>query len=550
MAQATETRETITAANETFMSHKSANKSYDVILIGSGIGGLACASLLAQRENKRVLVLERHFKIGGFTQTFKRKGKFEWDVGVHYIGKMHPGSNMRDLFDFITQGKVKWQNMPQTYDRFVYPDFTFDAQMGKERLQQDLITRFPQEAKAIQQYFMDIESAMGWFNRYVTVKLMTGMGMVSNLVNRYGAKLALQTTKEYLDTHFRDPQLKAVLVSQWGTYGLPPSQSAFVIHALIADHYFEGGYYPVGGSKVIADSIIPIIERAGGQALVNHTVTKILVQGGRAIGVRVQAKKGKQITEKEFYANAIVSDVGAWITYNELLEEQPFPFRDSLDTLPIGVANVALYVGFKDTPRHLGVQGENYWFFSSYDHDASYDSRNELLDGLVSSCFLSFPSLKNPKAETHTAEIIAFVDSEPFRRWIDQPWFRRDEDYGQLKASISAALIDFTDQRLPGFKELVDYQELSTPLSTVSFTGHRSGAIYGLPATPMRYRLDWLGVRTPLRNLFLAGADASSLGVMGAVNGGVLAASLVSGDPSVYMKIFKEAREYSQRLAK
>jgi all-trans-retinol 13,14-reductase len=80
---------------------------YDAIIIGSGIGGLACASTLAQQQGKRVLVLERHFKVGGFTHTFVRKGKYEWDVGIHYIGDMQKGRESRAIFDYITQGGVQ-----------------------------------------------------------------------------------------------------------------------------------------------------------------------------------------------------------------------------------------------------------------------------------------------------------------------------------------------------------------------------------------------------------------------------------------------------------
>ena len=120
-------------------SGKTMNEKYDVIIIGSGLGALSAASILAQMKNKKILILERHFKIGGFTHTFKRQGKFEWDVGLHYIGEMYNGSMSRSIFDFVTNGKVKWQPMPDVYDRFVYPDFTFDVTKGKHNFKKSLI---------------------------------------------------------------------------------------------------------------------------------------------------------------------------------------------------------------------------------------------------------------------------------------------------------------------------------------------------------------------------------------------------------------------------
>ena len=63
------------------------NTNVDVIIVGSGISGLCCGAMLSM-EGKKVLILEKHFKLGGYTHTFKRKG-FEWDVGIHYIAQFY-----------------------------------------------------------------------------------------------------------------------------------------------------------------------------------------------------------------------------------------------------------------------------------------------------------------------------------------------------------------------------------------------------------------------------------------------------------------------------
>src|SRR5690348_10865411 len=89
---------------------------YDTIVIGSGAGGLAAAVLLARYGGQRVLVLERHYVAGGFTQTFRRPG-FDWDVGLHYIGLRDEGEQTRRLFDGLTGGGVQWSDLPEVYDR-------------------------------------------------------------------------------------------------------------------------------------------------------------------------------------------------------------------------------------------------------------------------------------------------------------------------------------------------------------------------------------------------------------------------------------------------
>src|SRR5210317_349002 len=96
-------------------------EKFDTIIIGSGMGGLATAAILA-KEGQKVLVLERHYTPGGFTHVFKRKG-YEWDVGIHYIGEMQRETSLlKKLFDYITNGELKWADMGDIYDRVIIGD--------------------------------------------------------------------------------------------------------------------------------------------------------------------------------------------------------------------------------------------------------------------------------------------------------------------------------------------------------------------------------------------------------------------------------------------
>ena len=122
----------------------------DVLVIGSGMGGLATAALLARLHGKRVVVLERHWRAGGFTHTFRRPGGWTWDVGVHYVGAEvvrtgTPGDAMR----VATGGHVSWTRMPDPFERLVFPGFEFEIHSGRERLLSDLVRAFPAEAGAV-----------------------------------------------------------------------------------------------------------------------------------------------------------------------------------------------------------------------------------------------------------------------------------------------------------------------------------------------------------------------------------------------------------------
>ena len=520
-------------------------RSYDAIVIGSGMGALAFAGIMAKLRKWRVLVLERHFKIGGFTHTFSRPGGWTWDVGVHYIGEMGRGMTGRRLFDFITDGGVDWSPMPDVYDVFVYPGLTVKVPKGRANFERTLVEAFPAEKQAIGEYFRDVKRAANWFTRHIMAMVTPQpLSWIVRAINRYSENVALQTTQQYLEGHIRDPRLRAVLASQWADYGLPPGRSAFVTHAVIVSHYLNGAWYPVGGAGEIAKTASSVIREAGGELLMGHEVTKIILEGGRAVGVEVQPKKRKDEPRQEFRAPIIVSDAGAWNTFTRLLPSQTIPFRAELETLPEGLEAVELFLGLKRDPRELGFQGENYWIFSSFDHDQICAGRNDLLDGRAPMAYLSFPSLKDPQARSHTAEIVAPFTYRTLEAFHEEPWKRRGTDYESAKSRITQALLDLVEQQHPGFRDLIAYAELATPLTFEYFTGAPSGTIYGYPATPARFRKTWFTPKTPIRDLYLTGTDAAMLGVMGAMMGGVATASTLLG-PAGFIEIMRSAKSFS-----
>lgn len=531
--------------NLTNMTVRENRNDYDAIIIGSGIGALTTASLLSQLKNKRVLILEKHWVIGGQTHVFKRK-KFHFDVGVHYIGNMDQKCMPRQIFNFITENNLEWNKMPHIFEKFVYPDFTFEVPAHPKEYKEKLIEQFPKEKDAIEQYFLDVKIASKWMEgNYASsfqvpiLKFFTGI-----IKPKKGKELALSITKDYMDQHFDDPKLKAVLCSQWGDFGLPPSKSAFGMHSLIVTHYFYGGYYPEGGSKNIAKFIVPTIEKKGGNLLVNQDVEEVIIEKNRAIGVKVKEKHGKKFTMKNYYAPVIISSVGFHGTFNHLVKEK-VSFLPELEQLSGGMSAISLYVGLKEDPSKLGVKGENYWISGSYDHDDTYGKRNEIVEGKIDSCYLSFPSLKEQNPEKHTAEIVTFADFEAFEKWKDQPWKRRGEDYEALKDKIAEGLIRCVENQHPGFRDLIEYCELSTPLTMENFTSKLAGRMYGLAHTPQRFASEWVKPQTPFKGLYVTGGDICTTGVVGAMMGGVATASVLDGAFGFGKHLYK-IRQYNK----
>ena len=519
----------------------SQNKHYDIIIIGSGMGALTLASIMAKVNKKKVLMLERHSKIGGYTHSFSRK-RYKWDVGLHYVGAMFEGRLTGKVFDFITNGKLKWQKILEPFEAFVYPDFTFKVFGEEKKYQNDLITMFPNEKRAIESYFKDIKPVTRWYVRYYLCRFLPAFLRIPlEIINKLSQKKALMTTSEYLQRRFKNPRLRCLVTSQWGNYGLPPSKSAFLIHAIVVNHFIEGGYYPEGGSKEIANNIIPIIEQNGGSCLVNHEVSQIIIKNSRAVGVLVNVSKKFHSHTERYYAPVIVSNAGVFNSYTKLIPGSlNIPFIQKCISMNDTSTCVALYVGLKDNISSLGDMCANNWIYDSYEHDKHYRN-NGLLKGNPSSCYLSFVFQKDFKAKPNTAIIIAYVSYSEFKKWKHQSSGNRDTDYYELKDKITIGLINFVDRHYPGFSKMVDHSELATPLTSEHFTDHPEGAMYGLPATPERYRQNWLKVKTPIPGFYITGADISSLGVVPSMMGGFATASHLNG-PFGFFKLVREMR--------
>uniref|UniRef100_K1Q2K9 Putative all-trans-retinol 13,14-reductase n=1 Tax=Magallana gigas TaxID=29159 RepID=K1Q2K9_MAGGI len=276
-----------------FKNHK-VPKNLDVVIIGSGIGGLSVGVLLA-RAGKKVLVLEQHDQAGGCCHTFHDKG-FEFDTGIHYIGKMDPSFENRVLMDQLTGGRVEYPLMDEAYDIVRDPmkgkvsKFPFVS--NKEKIMENLITRFPKEKEGIEKFFKLLKEARHFFTGCVVLKvipkwlakLLVSTGLMNIIFKAYG-KFGKLSLKDVLDSVTDDEELKATLAYIFGDYGVVPSKTPFGLHSVILGHYFSGAHYIRGGPSELAFQMIQVIEEKDGRVLVNAPVSEILMsEKGRAVG--------------------------------------------------------------------------------------------------------------------------------------------------------------------------------------------------------------------------------------------------------------------------
>jgi len=497
---------------------------FDAIVIGSGIGGLACAAALA-RHAKRVLVLEQHYVAGGFTHTFERQG-FTWDVGVHYLGRMGPGQPVRRVLDWLSGGTIEFASMGEVYDVAQYPDaFRFAFRRPAQTLVADLKQAFPASEADIDRWFATLSQARAHAQAPFVLHSVPkpAVPLIAWLKREGLRKWWGRTTAEVLCECISDPRLRAVLATQWGDYGTLPSHSSFGMHATLVDHYLEGGWYPVGGATAFARGLIPVIEAAGGAVRVGADVVRVLIEAGRAVGVELADGSRER-------ARHVVSDAGVHTTLTALL---PPEWRESewgrevLGFEP-SASLMSLYLGLEGDIASAGASTCNHWIFQTWDHEHALwqDPFDQPEPPVI---FVSFPSLKDPHhtGNKHTAEVVTSVSWEPFSGWQNTERGRRPEDYAAYKDLVERRLLERFGRSFPQLAPLIRYHELSTPLSTLHFTRHERGAVYGLETTPRRFLSRALHVKTPVPGLYLAGQDPCSPGVAGAMMGGVLAASAI-----------------------
>jgi all-trans-retinol 13,14-reductase len=505
------------------------DQKFDAIIIGSGLGGLTTAALMA-KSGKKVLILEKHYVPGGFTHTFRR-GRFRWDVGVHYVGQMgQPDALMKKIFDYITEGRLQWQSTGHIYDRVFIEGDHYDFVCGEENQIQQLLLNFPSEETAIRTYFKMVRQAG------VSSKMFFGERTMPHFLSKYIGfllrnkfyKLSDKTTYEVLKGLTENEKLISVLCAQCGNYGLTPQHSSFAIQAIITEHFLEGGNYPCGGASGIAKSILNVIKKNNGTLALKAEVAEVLIKKNKAFGVKL-------INGDELKAPIVISGTGARNTFIKLLPPSanipPHILLDLQKVLP-STSHLCLYIGLNASDQALSLPMYNYWMYDNYNFDEAFNAHLNDPEADPPLAYISFPSAKDPQWQvsnpgTSTIQIIAPASYQWIKKWEGAGWQKRGKEYEAFKEKFKLRMLDKLYRLLPEVKGHVTVCEVSTPLSTKHFSGHPEGEIYGMEHTPARFRLRWLRVHTPVRNFYLTGQDITTVGVGGALFSGVLTASSI-----------------------
>jgi all-trans-retinol 13,14-reductase len=498
-------------------------EQYDVVIIGSGLGGLVSAIILA-KEGYSVCVLEKNNQYGGNLQTFVRD-KTIFDTGIHYIGGLGEGQNLHQYFKYL--GIIDHLNLKKLDENafdiisFENDNTEYPHAQGYENFVHQLEKHFPEEKENISNYCKKLKTICDSFPLY-------------NLKweGRYDNDILALNAKETIDSFTQNEKLKAVLAGSNFLYAGIPGKSPFYVHALIVNSYIQSSWRCINGGSQITKQLLKQLKKHGGEFYKHKEVTHFDVENHKINSV--QMKDGTQVSGKLFISNIEPK------TTLKMAGQENFrkPFFNRIQSLEGVLSAFSLYLVFK--PETFKYINHNYYHFKNSDevwtaHEYDENSwpktymasmnaskENEIwADGMTFITYMKFDDVL-PWAET-------------FNTTVEKN--NRGESYEEFKARKAAKFLDEIEIKFPGIRECVKSVYTSTPLSYRDYIGGDNGNMYGYVKDSSNPMKTLIPSKTKLENLYLTGQSINMHGVLGVTIGAVVTCSEIVGKEYLITKI-------------
>jgi all-trans-retinol 13,14-reductase len=337
--------------------------------------------------------------------------------------------------DFMGKGKQKFHQFPEPYDEIVFPDgASFPYMNGKRRTIDAILNAMGDDVDNREQLRKRIETYMSIYTDVHQGFVALGLSRITpswlhflfrprlKRLMKYGALtvrdvqhavLQLGCSKEdVLKSCLKaptahQPRLTAVLAHPIGDYGVQPRDASMAAHGVTAEHYIDGGSYTVGPTQHISINLLSVVRAYGGEALADATVRSIIMEKGRAVGVRVSKTSDLQslgpdhAPVTEIRAHSVVCGTTVYNLYNRLLPLNPPVVQDFYDptkrTIRQSNGHMFVFCKLKGDPDELKLPDHNLWYFNGDDLDEAFDEfycRPDRVRPPV--VYIGFPCTKDP----------------------------------------------------------------------------------------------------------------------------------------------------------
>jgi all-trans-retinol 13,14-reductase len=496
---------------------------YDVVIIGSGLGGLACGTILA-KEGYKVCIIEKNKQIGGALQTFVRD-RVIFDSGVHYVGGLEKGQNLYQLFKYLgIMDKLKLKKMDEDIvDGLMFADDpkVYKYAQGYDRFIKTLVSDFPDEEEAIRAYCDRIKEVCSKFPFY---NLRTG--------DFFDKVSVLEIdTQFFIESLTKNKRLQNVLAGTNLLYAGEPYKTPFYVHALVVNSYIESSYRFVDGGSQIARHLTREIVSRGGVLLKNTKIVKLKEGDGKL--QYAETDKGEKFFGKLFISN-VHPEKTLEMTESDLIKKA---FRNRIKSLESSIStffvNVVLH---KDKFKY---RNHNYYYFVQ---DDAWCNSNYTEETWPQGFALFYTATSRTGEYAEGVTIMAYMRFDEVKKWeqtfntVSQEESRGD-DYEEFKKVKTEKLFDLVETKFPGFKAAVKSYYAATPLSMRDYIGTDDGSLYGIVKDYREPMRTFISPRTKIPNLLLTGQNLNLHGVLGVTVSAVLTCSEVLGSDNLIEKV-------------